>query len=54
MKYESPTQRVPTFEAKGIETIRKDQCALTQKILRNALVTAFRDRGLHRLREYLS
>jgi DNA polymerase zeta len=53
MKYESPGQKVPTFEAKGIETIRKDQCALTQKVLRNALVTVFRDRGLHGLQEYL-
>lgn len=53
MKYESPDEKTPRFEAKGIETIRKDQCLLTQKILQNALVTVFRDKGLHRLRDYL-
>lgn len=31
MKFESKDQKKPTFEAKGIETIRRDQCALTQK-----------------------
>ena len=53
MKFESPDEKSPTFEAKGIETIRKDQCSLTQKILTNALITAFRDKGLHRLQDYL-
>mmetsp|Transcript_11954 Transcript_11954/g.24645 ORF Transcript_11954/g.24645 Transcript_11954/m.24645 type:complete len:135 (+) Transcript_11954:975-1379(+) len=31
MKFESPNQPKPEFEAKGIETVRRDQCALTQK-----------------------
>ncbi len=53
MKYDSPDQNVPTFEAKGIETIRKDQCALTQKILRNALISIFKKSDLEGLREYL-
>ncbi len=53
MKIESPEQKVPSFEAKGIEIIRKDQCCLTQKILRNALITVFRDKGLQRLQPYL-
>lgn len=53
MKYEYPEQKLPIFEAKGIETIRKDQCALTQKILRNSLITVFRDKGLQRLQSYL-
>ncbi len=53
MKYDSPDQKVPSFEAKGIETIRRDQCTLTQKILRNALVTVFRDRGVQNLQDYL-
>lgn len=54
MKFDSPDQKVPSFEAKGIETIRKDQCALTQKILRNALVTIFRGGGIQCVREYLN
>ena len=28
MMFESPDQKNPTFEAKGIETVRKDQCVL--------------------------
>ena len=52
MKYESAEQKKPTFEAKGIETIRRDQCALTQKVLRNALITLFRS-GIDAVRTYL-
>lgn len=43
MKFESRNQKKPTFEAKGIETVRRDQCALTQKVLRNALIKLFND-----------
>ena len=53
MKFESKDQKKPTFEAKGIETIRRDQCALTQKILRNALVTLFSKQGIHGVKGYL-
>lgn len=52
MKYESPDETKPTFEAKGIETVRRDQCALTQKVLRNALTTLFRS-GIDAVRTYL-
>ncbi|KAG7363113.1 replicative DNA polymerase [Nitzschia inconspicua] len=52
MKFESKNQKKPTFEAKGLETVRRDQCALTQKILRNALITLFRH-GIHAVKEYL-
>jgi DNA polymerase zeta len=53
MKYESCDQKVPVFEAKGIETVRKDQCALTQKILLNALITIFQTQDILRVKEYL-
>jgi DNA polymerase zeta len=52
MKFESKSQKKPSFEAKGLETVRRDQCALTQKILRNALVTLFRT-GIDAVKEYL-
>ena len=52
MKYESRDQKEPTFEAKGIETIRRDQCALTQKVLRKALTTLFRG-GLGACKSFL-
>jgi len=53
MKYESSDQRKPVFEAKGLETIRRDQCALTQKVLRNALITLFK-KGIDAVRQYLN
>ena len=53
MMYESATQKRPIFEAKGIETVRKDQCALTQRVLRNALINVF-DRGIQAARDYLN
>jgi DNA polymerase elongation subunit (family B) len=52
MKFKSKDQRKPTFEAKVIETIRCDQCALTQKLLRNILVTIFRS-GSEAVQTYL-
>lgn len=53
MKFDSPDQKQPTFEAKGIETVRRDQCSLTKKILRNTLVTLFQD-GIDAARSYLT
>ena len=52
MKYESRTQKKPIFEAKGLETVRRDQCALTQKVLRNALIKLFNS-GVQEVKEYL-
>jgi DNA polymerase zeta len=52
MKFEGKDQKVPEFEAKGIETVRRDQCALTQKVLRNALVTLFTS-GIQAVKKYL-
>lgn len=52
MKFESKDQRKPTFEAKGIETVRRDQCALTQKVLRNCLVTLYQS-GIEAAKSYL-
>jgi len=52
MKFDSGDQQKPTFEAKGLETIRRDQCSLTQKILRNSLITLFQ-KGIQAVKEYL-
>ena len=52
MKYESRSQKKPVFEAKGLETVRRDQCALTQKVLRNALIKLFNS-GVQEVKEYL-
>ncbi|GMI46903.1 hypothetical protein TrCOL_g2571 [Triparma columacea] len=53
MKFESRGQREGVWEAKGIETIRKDQCRLTQKLLRGALMTLFKYHNVEKLRKYL-
>jgi DNA polymerase zeta len=52
MKFETKDQKKPTFEGKGIETVRRDQCALTQKIVRNSLITLFQ-RGPTAVKSYL-
>lgn len=36
-KYESSDQKEPTFEAKGIETVRRDTCPAVSKILEKSL-----------------
>lgn len=51
MKFDSPQQK-PELESKGLETIRKDQCLLTQKILSQALITVFKQ-GKDAVKEYL-
>eukprot|EP00957_Ditylum_brightwellii_P125577 9572231-Ditylum_brightwellii.AAC.1 len=41
MKFESPEEQNPIFEAKETKTVKRDQCALMQKILQHALITTF-------------
>ncbi|KAF8571349.1 hypothetical protein P879_05171, partial [Paragonimus westermani] len=36
--YESPTQTVPTFDAKGIETVRRDGCPFVGKVSASTLL----------------
>jgi DNA polymerase zeta len=36
-KYENPNDTKPIFEAKGIETVRRDGTVATQKILESCL-----------------
>jgi DNA polymerase zeta len=36
-KYESPDDLEPAFEAKGIETVRRDGCAAQAKMLETCL-----------------
>jgi DNA polymerase zeta len=52
MKFDSKDQKKPTFEAKGLEVIRRDQCALTQRVLKNALITLFKH-GIQAVKEYM-
>jgi DNA polymerase zeta len=43
---------MPTFEAKGLETVRRDQCLLTKKVLRNCLIMLYRS-GIDAVKSYL-
>ena len=52
MKFESKDENKPVFEAKGLEIVRRDQCSLTQKILRNSLVMLYRS-GIDAVKAYL-
>ncbi|CAE7718278.1 REV3L [Symbiodinium pilosum] len=50
----SPSDAAPVFDAKGIETVRRDQCAATQHVLRGALEVFFESRGdLSVLKQYI-
>ncbi|KAJ1969188.1 DNA polymerase zeta [Dispira parvispora] len=52
-KYESPEQTHPEFEGKGIETVRRDNCPLVQKIMKQSLTLLFTDPNLAIVRQYL-
>lgn len=51
-KYESKTQQVPEFDAKGIETVRRDGTPAEQKIEENALKILFRTADLSQVKEF--
>ncbi|KAI9322888.1 hypothetical protein BX666DRAFT_1899270 [Dichotomocladium elegans] len=52
-KYEYPKQEVPEFDAKGIETVRRDGTPATQKILEAGLKILFRTQDMSELKQYL-
>ena len=51
-KYESKTQKVPEFDAKGIETVRRDGTPAEQKIEEKALKILFRTADLSQVKSY--
>ncbi|EGP82687.1 uncharacterized protein MYCGRDRAFT_77946 [Zymoseptoria tritici IPO323] len=51
-KYESPKQEVPDFDAKGIETVRRDGTPAEQKIEEKALKLLFRTADLSQVKSY--
>eukprot|EP00921_Rhytidocystis_pertsovi_P016196 GHVQ01025574.1.p1 GENE.GHVQ01025574.1~~GHVQ01025574.1.p1 ORF type:complete len:1520 (-),score=168.75 GHVQ01025574.1:2620-7179(-) len=53
MAYSSSEDRHPVFDAKGIETIRRDQCAATSKIMEGGLRVLFETKDLSALKDYL-
>lgn len=51
-KYESPNQTEPDFDAKGIETVRRDGTPAEQKIEEKALKMLFRTSDLSQVKSY--
>ena len=51
-KYESKDQKEPEFDAKGIETVRRDGTAAEQKIEEKALKILFRTADLSQVKSY--
>ncbi|TKA73466.1 hypothetical protein B0A55_05950 [Friedmanniomyces simplex] len=51
-KYESPSQKEPEFDAKGIETVRRDGTPAEQKIEEKALKLLFRTADLSAVKAY--
>lgn len=50
--YESEEQREPMFDAKGIETVRRDGTPATAKILEKTLKILFDSRDVSKVRRY--
>ncbi|CAG8658610.1 12557_t:CDS:2, partial [Acaulospora colombiana] len=51
-KYEHPDEVIPSFDAKGIETVRRDGIPAAQKMLENTLKILFRSQDLSEVKEY--
>ncbi|KAJ3855937.1 hypothetical protein EV368DRAFT_33584 [Lentinula lateritia] len=51
-KYENVDDKEPVFEAKGIETVRRDGIAAQQKMTENCLKILFRTQDLSKVKEY--
>ncbi|KAG7673423.1 hypothetical protein KSW81_006633 [Nannochloris sp. 'desiccata'] len=51
--YEYPGQKVPAFDAKGIETVRRDACPAVAKIMEKTLRLLFASGDLSAVRMYL-
>ncbi|KAK9800905.1 hypothetical protein WJX73_009136 [Symbiochloris irregularis] len=53
MMFESPGQQEPTFDAKGIETVRRDTCPAVAKIMERSLRILFASRDLSQVRIHM-
>ncbi|KAI3909099.1 hypothetical protein MKW92_026579 [Papaver armeniacum] len=51
--YESPAQTEPSFDAKGIETVRRDGCGVVSKTLEQSLRLYFEQQDIFKVKVYL-
>jgi len=52
-KFESPDQPEGVFDAKGIETVRRDTCPAVAKVMEHAIKILFKDRDLSLAKDYV-
>jgi DNA polymerase zeta len=52
-KYEAAEDEEPEFDAKGIETVRRDNCPLVSKVLEKTLKILARTKDLTQVRQYV-
>uniref|UniRef100_A0A1B6DGY7 DNA polymerase n=4 Tax=Clastoptera arizonana TaxID=38151 RepID=A0A1B6DGY7_9HEMI len=52
--YESPDQEKPTYDAKGIETVRRDGCPAVTKILEKSLKILFETKDVSLVKKYVT
>lgn len=51
--YETRDQKEPVFDAKGIETVRRDNCGVASKMLERCIKILFTMRDVSQVRTYL-
>lgn len=51
--YETPDQKEPVFDAKGIETVRRDACPAVAKILERSIKVLFTTRDVSQVKQYV-
>ncbi|CAA0816819.1 DNA polymerase zeta catalytic subunit [Striga hermonthica] len=51
--YESPDQCKPAFDAKGVETVRRDTCGAVSKMMEQSLRIYFESQDIDKVREYM-
>ncbi|KAF7014170.1 hypothetical protein CFC21_028190 [Triticum aestivum] len=51
--YENPEQNEPIFDAKGIETVRRDTCPAVAKMLERSLRIMFQEQDLVKVKSYV-
>ncbi|CAM1296166.1 REV3L (predicted) [Pycnogonum litorale] len=51
--WETPEQQRPIYDAKGIETVRRDSCPIVAKMLQKSLETLFESRDVSRVKQYV-
>jgi DNA polymerase zeta len=52
--YETPDQQEPVYDAKGIETVRRDSCPTVSKVLEKSLKVLFTTKDMSKVKQYVT